>query len=57
MVTGKDKITYINGRPFRDVTNETCSGIVYSYAEAVALTEGRRIATGTTEKKKRKSRP
>lgn len=50
----KEKITYISGRPFRDVTNETCGGFVFNYAEAVALAEGRRIATGAIEKKKQR---
>ena len=58
MAPGNDEIIYVNGRAFRDVTNKTCAGPTYSYAEAVALTEGRRIATGKIEvKRKRKPRP
>ena len=40
MAPSEEKIVYINGKPFRDVTNKTVSGSVYIYEEAKALAKG-----------------
>ena len=40
MAPSEEKIVYINGKPFRDVTNKTVSGSVYTYEEARALAKG-----------------
>ena len=42
--TGKEEVI-INGHIFYDATNQTVSGRVYNYEEALALTLGRHIIT------------
>lgn len=43
-----DPVVVINGVTFRDVTNKTVDGPVYTYEEAKALTEGTHIITYKT---------
>lgn len=43
MAPTEERIVYINGKAFRDVTNQTVEGPTYTYKEAKALTEGQRI--------------
>ena len=44
MAGGKQEVI-INNKRFVDVTKVTTGGPVYSYAEAVALTQGKQVAT------------
>ena len=48
MAPTEERVVYINGRAFRDVTNQTVEGPTYTYEEAKALTEGRRITVRYT---------
>ncbi|RLI68831.1 MAG: hypothetical protein DRP02_11850 [Candidatus Gerdarchaeota archaeon] len=55
-----DNVVLINGHRFIEVTNQTTSGPVYSYDEAVAVTKGitRTIAYGSAPiRKKGTSKP
>ena len=42
----------INGMVFNDVTNQTVSGNVYSYEEAVALSKGKPLKIYTNTKRR-----
>ena len=45
-----NRIVVINGWKFRDVTNITTSKKTYNYEEALALTRGEIIATGSNKR-------
>ena len=45
-----NKIIIINGWKFRDVTNITTGEKTYNYEEALALTQGKIIATGSNKR-------
>jgi hypothetical protein len=47
MVACFERLIYINGVPFRDVTNLTVTGHIYILEEALALTQGRVVATSS----------
>lgn len=49
-----DEVININGVNFTDVTNQTVSGHVYSYGEAVAHTQGRILKVYISRKARKK---
>lgn len=47
MCNNNSKIVIINGQEFKDVTNQTVSGMTYNLTEAIALTRGNKITSNS----------
>ena len=47
MCNNDSKIVIINGQEFKDITNQTVSGMTYSLTTAIALTQGNEITSNS----------